>query len=107
MKWLFGKIKFQPVHPKDVIVFNKELTKAYSRGELIPKERMIKMKEEVEYITHSFFWRDICDRNVRFTAQEYEMARQDGEFPLGKGAILYLNTINKAIKDIQDFKIVK
>lgn len=108
MKWLSGKKnEFQGVHPEDVIVFNRDKTKAFSRGQEIPKERMIKMKEEAESFKNSFFWRDICDRNVRFTAQEYEMARKDGEFPLGKGMILTLNTIKKAIKDIQDFNIGK
>ena len=107
MKWLNGKIKFQGVHPDDVIVFNRSKTKAFSRGQEIPKERMIQMKEEAERISNSFFWRDIIDRNVRFTAQEYEMARKDGEFPLGKGMILTLNTIKKAIKDLRDFEIKK
>lgn len=107
MNWLSKQNGFKGVHPEDVIVFNKEMTKAYSRGEEIPKDRIIQMKQEAEQFKNSFFWKDICDRDVRFTAQEYEMNRQDGEFPLGKGMIMTLNTIKKAIKDIEDFNIMK
>lgn len=108
MKWLSRKKGgFEGVHPEDVIVFSKDMTKAFSRGLEIPKERMMKMKEEAEYISNSFFWKNVCDRNTRFTAQEYEMARKDGEFPLGKGMIMTLDTIKKAIKDLKDFNITK
>ena len=89
----------------DVILFNREMTKAYSRGLEIPKERLIKLKEEVEYISHSFFWRDICDKNIRYEAQE--KAISGGDVKSAQTMIFNLDIIKKAIRDIQNFNIGK
>ena len=99
---------FKGISIDDMILIKKGQNKdvAFSRGLIIPKERMLKMKEEAEYISHSFFW-DMCDKNIRYTAQEAGMARKDGDLPLAQGMILDLNIIKKAIKDIQDFNIGK
>lgn len=114
MKWLDQimlkiamKYLFRGLNKDDIVLFNSTKTVAISRGRKIPRERMIKMKQEVEYFLHSFLWNDIFEKNIRYTAQELEMKRKDGEFPLGKGMTLTLNTIKQAMRDIQTFKIDK
>jgi len=116
MKWLSDTILkwamkhlFQGISIDDILLIKKGDRKdtAFMRGLEVPRERMLKLKEECEYFSNSLFWKEICDKNIRYTAQEMGMARKDGDLPLAQGMILDLNVLKKAIQDIQNFNIGK
>lgn len=100
---------FNGISKDDIILIQKGDTHdiASQRGLEIPNERMLQLKKEAEYLENSFFWKEVCDKGIRYTAQEKGMAgaRIDGDLYLAQGMIFDLDIIKQAIKEIQNFKI--
>lgn len=116
MNWLQQKILelsikhvFHGISKNDIILIrnNGDRDRATINGLEIPRDRMLKYKEEADYLSQSLLWRDICEKSIRYAAQEFGMRRKDGDLPLAQAMILNLDILKKAIKDIQNFNIGK
>lgn len=99
------KYLFKGIRAEDIILFNRDRSKAFIQGQEVPRERMVQLKEEAERFENSWLWKEVLEKNLRYTAQERGMSRKDKELPMGQAMIVNLDVIKKAIRDIKDFKI--
>jgi len=107
IKWLTRNL-IHGISKEDILEIRPSKENPYKkvvsyRGQALTPNQIQDLKTECEEFKETFFWKEVCQRAIRYTAQERGMSgsRVDGDLWLAKGMILDLDIINQIIEDIK------